>query len=198
MNKTSQIETVSSLQLEIELACPEDITPIWELYQTVWLSTYPNEEFEISKQDIWEYLRNYKGEFIECWQKAIAHPGQADDNRAVFVARDKGAVIGFISPKINKGERPHRLTSLYVAPEARGKGVGSQLVEQVLDWHGDNDIYLYVAPWLKNAQRLYERFGFSLIEGEPYTSSTAAQYLTLKWCDLGEAGGKLLSLGRYT
>lgn len=55
------------------------------------------------------------------------------------------------------------LTSLWVAPEARGRGAGDLLVATVVEWSlkaGYKQVFLWVAEGNHHAERLYERNGF--------------------------------------
>ena len=55
------------------------------------------------------------------------------------------------------------ITRMYVRPEYRGKGLGKQLLEQLLkkgEEFGFSTIYLNTAHFMKNAQKMYTRFGF--------------------------------------
>lgn len=164
----------------IEFAKPTDMPAIWQLYEGVWLETYPNEAAGISVKAIQEYLDWERQGMTERWQSAIEQPGDINNNqRAVFVARASNKLVGIISPKVNN-DGTHRLTSLYVAPEARGKGMGSKLIERVLDWHQGNDTYLFVAPYLENAHRLYEKYGFKFIEAPlKFFENSPVSYLTM-------------------
>jgi len=60
------------------------------------------------------------------------------------------------------------LVKLYLLPEARGKGYGKMLIEKCFESaakFGFNEVYLETMPELKNAMGLYERCGFSYLNG---------------------------------
>lgn len=64
------------------------------------------------------------------------------------------------------------LTDVIVAPDARGRGLGSWLVEAILA-HPDLQGLRRIALWTRNARALYERFGFS-------TDLPASTYMELR------------------
>lgn len=56
------------------------------------------------------------------------------------------------------------LVSMYVRPQARGRGVGEALVAAVIDWARTRDaasVHLWVTETNKPARLLYERRGFT-------------------------------------
>jgi GNAT superfamily N-acetyltransferase len=64
------------------------------------------------------------------------------------------------------------LVSMWVSPQARGRGVGEALIARVADWaRGQADVttlHLWVTTGNKPARLLYERCGFALTgEGQP-------------------------------
>lgn len=57
------------------------------------------------------------------------------------------------------------LTALWVDPAFRTRGVGTALVEVVVEWaksQGYSQVLLWVTEANQNAQRLYQRHGFVL------------------------------------
>ena len=81
-----------------------------------------------------------------------------------LVAEVEGEVVGIVGAGAGESSGTAALTSLWVDPRARGKGVGDGLVEAVLDWartEGLGQVLLWVAEGNFNAERLYERHGFT-------------------------------------
>lgn len=79
----------------------------------------------------------------------------------LFVAEHNGAVIGYAIfwSVTDQGE----LGNVAVAPEYRGKGIGTRLVEAVLDRaveKGVREVFLEVRKSNSGAQNLYKAFGF--------------------------------------
>ena len=111
--------------------------------------------------------------FGETLDRALARP-EADyaewigsPENAMFVAADVdgslvGMTVGAPAP-VDDRPRPAVLLAMWVAPEARGKGVGGALVQAVEDWarsEGYARIGLGVTTTNEPAIRLYERMGF--------------------------------------
>lgn len=97
-----------------------------------------------------------------------------DPNRdAGWIAEIGGTMAGSIF--LVRGDLPcqARLRLLYVEPFARGAGVGARLVGVCVDQarsFGYDSLVLWTNSVLVSARRLYERFGFTLIEEAPHQS----------------------------
>jgi GNAT superfamily N-acetyltransferase len=69
------------------------------------------------------------------------------------------------------------LISMFVRPQARGRGVGEALIDVVIGWARERDatsVHLWVTETNKHARLLYERCGFSLTgERQPLPSNPA-------------------------
>jgi GNAT superfamily N-acetyltransferase len=71
------------------------------------------------------------------------------------------------------GDQPRvvELVSMWVAPTARGHGVGEVLVRAVAEWAGDRGLHLWVNEGNLRARVLYERCGFAVTgERQPMPS----------------------------
>lgn len=90
------------------------------------------------------------------WRERLA-------NRAQLAAEIDAEIVG-TAAGIASDEGSAALISMWVAPPARGKGVGARLVNAVLDWassEGYSSIFLWVTDGNAVAERLYERCGFT-------------------------------------
>ena len=81
-----------------------------------------------------------------------------------FIAVLNGADCGLVR-SLTHPEKAHvaELISMWVAPQARGKGVGGALIKTVIDWSRDKGyklLSLDVSEGNRFAIALYERYGF--------------------------------------
>jgi putative acetyltransferase len=82
-----------------------------------------------------------------------------------YVATIDEKVVGGcgIFPTENLPDRTCELVKLYVAKEARGTGLGKQLMEKSMNWAKENGythVYLESMPELSKAVSIYEKVGF--------------------------------------
>jgi len=78
--------------------------------------------------------------------------------RDSLIAFDGDTAVGMANLKVD-GDHA-QLFGMWVAPEARGRGVGELLVDALIARSGDRPITLCVAETAPAARRLYERLGF--------------------------------------
>ncbi|MDT0555169.1 GNAT family N-acetyltransferase [Patiriisocius hiemis] len=94
-----------------------------------------------------------------------------DKERAIYmVVEEDGRLIGGagIAQLDNYDGNVCELQKMYYLAEARGRGIGSQMMQQCLEKakkFGFEKCYLETMPYMKAAQKLYERVGFSYIDG---------------------------------
>jgi GNAT superfamily N-acetyltransferase len=84
--------------------------------------------------------------------------------RTRFVAEIDGEVAGTVGAGPGEFRGSAALTALWVDPRYRDRGVGSALVEAVVEWAADqgfSQVLLWVTEVNRNAERLYVRHGFA-------------------------------------
>lgn len=89
---------------------------------------------------------------------------------AYFVVEENGELIGGagVAPLANYEGNVCELQKMYYLPEARGRGIGSAMMQNCLAKAKEfqfEKCYLETMPYMKAAQKLYERSGFNYIDG---------------------------------
>lgn len=131
--------------------------------------------------DEWRELRSIRLAALSHDPTAFArtHGEEADDgserwrDRAAggpmsqnFVAVEADRFIGLVGA-FRPDDGPTELVSMWVSPEARGRGVGRRLVEAVVAWAQRFD-HSSVELWVTNGNRaaigLYESCGFRIVD----------------------------------
>lgn len=87
-----------------------------------------------------------------------------------FVAELNGEIVGGggIYPTDGLPEGTCELVKMYLLPQARGAGLGRALIEKSLRYAketGYKQVYLETMPELKQALKVYAKFGFEYLEG---------------------------------
>ena len=88
---------------------------------------------------------------------------------AYFVVEEDEKIIGCagIAPLKNGDPEVCELQKMYFLPEARGRGIGSQMMDHCLNYakeQGFKQCYLETLPYMKNAIKLYNRTGFENLQ----------------------------------
>jgi ribosomal protein S18 acetylase RimI-like enzyme len=95
------------------------------------------------------------------WQRWVS---EADGRaKVLLVAEDEGEWLGVVGGFVRIDPTEVHLISMWVAPEARGRGVATRLVGALALWAADagaTRILLFVQEANAPAQALYDRLGF--------------------------------------
>jgi putative acetyltransferase len=91
------------------------------------------------------------------------------ENKAYFVVEENGAIIGGagISPLDNFDGNVCELQKMYFSPQARGRGIGSEMIEICLNKArelGFEQCYLETMPYMVDARKLYYKNGFTNLD----------------------------------
>lgn len=123
--------------------------PLWRELRLAALADSP-EAFSTKLADVLE-----SRDHPEDWRARLSSPG------AYFVGFLGPRASGMVAADTAEGEA--LLVSMWVAPEARGTGLGDALVESVLGWarvSGCRRVRLWVRSFNDHAIALYRRHGF--------------------------------------
>jgi putative acetyltransferase len=93
-----------------------------------------------------------------------------DDNEIYFVVEKDEIILGGcgIGKLIDAEIKICELQKMYLAKEARGKGIANALMQKCLAFAkqaGYDKCYIETLPFMKDAQKLYVKSGFSYIDG---------------------------------
>lgn len=156
--------TTDISDIKIELARPEDVDALWNLYQRTVLNAYVDEKAGITETKLKNFLGGDTPYFPKYWEPYLEKPSK---ERTVYVARHGGEIVGMVSPAFVNGH--NRLTALYVAPEAQEMGIGTKLMETALKHYGNTEIRIGVAYHIEWLPHFYESFGFEAVKPRTVT-----------------------------
>ncbi len=93
-----------------------------------------------------------------------------DDNEIYFVVETDEIILGGcgIGKLIDTEIKICELQKMYLAKEARGKGIAKELMQKCLTFAkqaGYDKCYIETLPFMKDAQKLYVKSGFTYIDG---------------------------------
>ena len=92
------------------------------------------------------------------------------ENEIYFVVEADGIILGGcgIGNLIDSEFKICELQKMYLAKEARGKGIAKDLMQKCLSFAkqvGYDKCYIETLPFMKDAQKLYVKSGFTYIDG---------------------------------
>ena len=108
------------------------------------------------------------------------------ENEMYFVVEEDGIILGGcgIGNLIDAEFKICELQKMYLAKEARGKGIAQELMQKCLAFAkkaGYDKCYIETLPFMKDAQKLYVKSGFTYIDGPMgSTGHTACDVFMIK------------------
>ena len=105
----------------------------------------------------------------------------------IWLAERGGQLVG-CTAIVLRDDRRGQLRWVLVAPEARGLGVGRQLVERALGYcrdHECTEVFLETTDGLPESQALYESLGFAVVSNETQDLWDGVRPLIVMSLDLG-------------
>ncbi len=92
------------------------------------------------------------------------------DSATYFILEENGKAIGGggVAQLDNYNGNVCELQKMYFLPEARGRGLGTQMIDACLEEArklGYEKCYLETMSYMEAAQKLYKRYGFQYLDG---------------------------------
>jgi putative acetyltransferase len=106
----------------------------------------------------------YEDKSLEDMHGTYDHP-----RMKYFVVVENGKLIGSagIAPLTGADDSICELQKMYFLPEARGRGIGAEMMQTCLNYAKSENFkrcYLETLPYMENARKLYARSGFQSLE----------------------------------
>mgnify|MGYP006315051155 CR=1 FL=1 len=140
-------------------AVVSDAEAMNQLYFNVWLDTYSNQEFGVSREDLSEWLKpSLTPESLESSRSSIENK---PENVLMLVAEDNDKVIGFCYASKGNGDEHNKLRAIYVDTAYQGKGVGKLLWSEANKFFNpDVKTDVQVVAYNDKAIGFYKSIGF--------------------------------------
>jgi ribosomal protein S18 acetylase RimI-like enzyme len=139
--------------LIIRKAYKSDVGSIISINRENWLLKYPNQELNITREDIQNFLDSVYKQQKESLNKNI-------EQGYYFVAELESNIVGFcrykeIDPEI------FELKTMYVDPKFQSIGFGTLLFNKtVSEFKNKKELFLFVAEYNIQAINFYKKLGF--------------------------------------
>lgn len=143
-------------EIKIFNAVCGDETELIILFKETWLATYPNEKYNITKEDI--LMKDWDSEErLLKWKNIISENGK--NGIYNFAAKKADKLVGFC--QVVKGKDYNELKIIYVLPDYQGRGIGKMLLSKALTLLDlDKDTIVEVVEYNKSAIGFYKKLGF--------------------------------------
>lgn len=144
-------------EYKIRKATPDDVLDLHQVYFITWLDTYPNQEFNITKEDIiFKYESRLTPDKIAERRIKIS---QIKDNELMLVIEKDNKIIAVCNAV--QEEFYNQLKAIYVLPEYQRLGLGSVLWKEAQRiFSPQKDIIVHVAAYNEKAINFYKKLGF--------------------------------------
>jgi GNAT superfamily N-acetyltransferase len=120
----------------------------------------------LKPQQAQDFLTLHQAIFPQTYATGQRILDKLGNNHQVFVYIKEGELLGYLYATIEEGSGDGLVDFVGVRTDARGQGIGRQLLETALQWFFEvkkvPQATLVVNDNLTNARSLYERVGFSL------------------------------------
>ncbi len=161
------------MDIEITEATVNDVTGISEVQKETWLSTFPNEKYNITREDILSEDFFSKNR-IEKRKEIIS---DSKSNTKFWVAKSDAKVIGYCCAR--KLDDHNKIRSIYILPAFQGKGIGQKLMSKMFEWlNPTKPTKLTVAVYSDKAIAFYEKLGF--VKGQRLAKNPEGPFITGK------------------
>jgi L-amino acid N-acyltransferase YncA len=158
--------------ITISKPLPEDAEGMNDVIKHSWYATYTTPEIGITKEDIDAIYAESEQQQIDVFRKRAEKESDTD---VTLVAKEGTAVVGIIRV-VDLGDHV-RVRTFYVDPKHAGKGIGTSLWNDVLQYlPKDKDVVAWPTEHTKSID-FYKKIGFVTTgekeQGEPMPKSGA-------------------------
>lgn len=152
------------MSIKIRPSTASDVFQIREVQKQTWLDVYPNPEAGITYDDI--QAKFDQDDTLEGREKIAAKKDKyyQDKNICIWTAVSQNSlqqdqIVGFVMGI--KKKQFNRIAAIYVLPLFQRQGIGSRLIQAVMDWlDQDKEIFVNVVSYNRSAISFYKKFGF--------------------------------------
>ena len=157
----------SKVNLKLRKIEPSDLPFLyqWENDATMWADSDTHNP--LSRHDLHQYIENTTGDIYRDGQLRliIEEPLSYQDSPSFRKGVGVGSVLGCIDLFDFDARNRKAAIGMYIAPEARGKGVGKQAVQLLLDYAFGflhlRMIYAIISVHNTACSHIYEQMGFT-------------------------------------